>query len=380
MMLHDLKTSSVFEEDAILDVESNEFKTPKRTSNTGLRVGLVFVVLSAVGLAGLNRIGAYPFNRVTTPMEYLSMAQDKLMAAFDVRALQDAADFKASFNGVIKEVGTADPSAMSMKATMKIGAAKGEWPTTIFTFIAKPGKQEKLAKKFKAIKQGIVDLQCEHSQDNDCKKMTSRHFGKISLGKQSVHFGKGEFVFIEVMMPKGPTETKGEKEMTDAFAEHDPRFTAELNFGRTIEDMYDNLNSNVLELPNGVSAKIGAGFASTIFAALREFGFVGGTHVDEVVKMLTGLAQLKERFEIQYKNSADLADSFGDIPTFDKEIESFKKEFASGPRSITKPMKGLQQVCDGVAGVVLTGLPMGSEVVVEFTNFHPSKVLNSLLS
>ena len=41
--------------------------------------------------------------------------------------------------------------------------------------------------------------------------------------------------------------------MAAAFKEHDPRFVAELNFSRTIEDMYDNINTNVAVLPQGLS-------------------------------------------------------------------------------------------------------------------------------
>jgi len=375
-MNHDLKTSSILEEDDTLDVESNAFTTPRQhRTKTGLRLGLAFVVLGAVGLAGLNHVGAYPFNRVTTPLQYLSMAQDKLMTAFSVRALADAADFKATIEGVIKEVGAADPSAMGMKATLKLGEGSGKWPTATFTFNAQPGKQNALAQKLKDIKKGVVDLECQHSRDEDCKKMGE--IVKIKKGQQSVSAGKGEYVFVEVQMPKGPDESQSDKDMAAAFKEHDPRFVAELNFGRTIEDMYDNINTNVAVLPQGLHVKIGTGFASTLFTAMAE-SMPPSARAD--MKVMMGLAKLKERTEILYKTPADIGDAFEDIPTLANELSSFKKGFQDGPPQLVKPMKGLQKVCAGIAGIVINGLPMGAELLVEFTNFHPSKVLNSLLS
>jgi len=375
-MNHDLKTSSILEEGDALDVESNDFTMPRQhRSKTGLRLGLALVVLSAVGLAGLNHVGAYPFNRVTTPLQYLSMAQDKLMTAFSVRALADAADFKATVEGVIKEVGSADPSAMGMKATLTMGDGTGKWPMVYVTFIAQPGKQDKLAKKLRAIKKGVVDLECLRSRDEDCKKMGE--IVKIKKGQQSVSAGKGEYVFVEVQMPKGPSESQSDKDMAAAFKEHDPRFLAELNFGRTIEDMYDNINDNVAVMPKGLSVKVSTAFATTLFTAMAD----SMPRSDRVaMKMMKGIAKLKSRSEILYKTPADLGNAFEDIPTFANELSSFKKGFQDGPKEVVKPMKGLQDVSAGIADIVVTGLPAGAELLVEFTNFHPSKVLNSLLS
>lgn len=385
-MNYELKTNSFFEEDDSLDVESTEVMAHQHhRSKKILRLGLACMVLGIVGLAGLNHVGSYPFNRPITPLQYLNMAQDKFMQAFPIRALADAADFEVTMEGVFKEVGSADPSAMSMNVTTQVGQDKREWPVTIFTFIALSGKEQILKERFEAILKGLVDIECKHSEDADCKKMSD--IVKIAKGEDSPHFGKGNFVFVEIQMPNGQQGQDAEEEFTATFKEHDVKFLAEVSFGRTIEDMYHNINTNIAELPKGLHVKVSAAFASTLFAALvdlsmgpakQDMGFA--KKIEAYMKIMMGFAKLKTRNEILYKTAKDLGDSFGVLPTLAEEIPKLKQSFQSMPHTITKPMTDLHELCSGVAGIEVEGLPGGWELLAKFENFHPSKVLSSILT
>merc|ERR1712217_665543 len=97
------------------------------------------------------------------------------------------------------------------------------------------------------------------------------------------------------------------------------------------------------------------------------------------MKLLTGLAMLKTRSEILYKTKEDLGGAFGDLPTLEQGLSKLKKHFAQAPPEVAEPMKDLYKHCNGVAGIEVDGLPGGWEIVVAFENFHPSKVLASLL-
>jgi len=240
------------------------------------------------------------------------------------------------------------------------------------TFEAKQGKQQKLQNQLENIKKGIVDLQCQHAQDDDCDKMGD--MVEFSKGGKSDHFGKGEYVFATVKLPKGPSETDADKDMGQAFKEHGVRFLAELNLGRTIEDMFDNKNLNVIKLMNGMHIKVASDFASTMFDAAADMG-----PPSPVFKMLKGFSKFTTRQELLYKSDAELGDAFDGVPSFANELEQFKQGFQSGPPQVTKPMGNLQKHAENLKGIVLSGLPGKMEVVVEFTNFHPHKLLNAVL-
>jgi len=368
MQLEHFTTSSILEEG---DVEPVQPAQQSRRTRSGLRLGFLFVTLSAIGMFGLKYTGTYPFNRVLTPMQVMVAAQDKMMAAFTSRALKEKPDFKATIEAVVKEEGTEDPTAMSMHAAMQAGKTKVNWPTVTFTFEAQQGKQTKLQKQLEKMWDGIVKLQCQHAQDDDCNKMSD--MVKFTQGKKSEHFDNGNLVFASVKMPKGPAESDADKDMGKAFKEHSVRFLAELNLGRTIEDMFDNKDMNVVKLLNGMHVKVASDFASSMFDAAADM------QPNPVFKILKGFAKVKTRQEVLYKNDADLGDAFDGIPSFANELDAFKKGLEGGPKEVTQPMANLQKHAESLKGVVVNGLPGKMEVVVEFKNFHPTKLLGAIL-
>ena len=72
------------------------------------------------------------------------------MTALSVHGLAEAAHFKATVEGVIKETDSADTSAIRMNTNLKSGDCSGKWPTATLTFIVQLGKQDGPAKKLQA--------------------------------------------------------------------------------------------------------------------------------------------------------------------------------------------------------------------------------------
>jgi len=361
---------------------TNEVQSPtQRTARRSIAVGLTLFVMSVIALAGFRYSATYSSHRAVTPLQCMSRFQQGLMLAFNSPAMARAlADSSSKFNGtveaVMKEVDTKDPKKMYMKALLKMSNNQDDWPTTILTLNAKPGMQQRLKSKLQKIWDGIVDLHCANAHASECEKT-----GKMVIfkaGRKSLHFGRGYFVFVIIKLPEGPTSEAADWKLAKAFRQHHPMFLAELSFGRTIQDMYNNANSNVATLAQGVKLKVGTAFASAVFVAI---GWEATTPLDRfILKILNGVSKLKSRQELLYKHAEDLGAAFDGLPSFASQLEQLKQAILRGPRKITKHLKNLDKLSAGIVGVVVSGLPQQWEVVMEFKNFHPTKILSSILA
>merc|ERR1719433_1370600 len=177
-------------------------------------------------------------------------------------------------------------------------------------------------------------------------------------------------------LPKEDMEENIDDRLKKALKEHKPEFKASVYVGRDIENMYKHKDSNVVVLSNGFGIKISAGLASSVFQA---FESEIPPRFLPIFKAIYGFARVKERQEFIYKK--DPGDAFDGLPTFGLEIDEFKTQFKqSVPPEVATHLRGLPALMSGVQGFVLEGLPYDWEVVGEFTNFHPSPVLASMLS
>merc|ERR1712194_393962 len=113
--------------------------------------------------------------------------------------------------------------------------------------------------------------------------------------------------------------------MGEAFKDHKVRFLAELNLGRTIEDMFDNKDMNLVKLFNGLHVKVASDFASSLFDAVADM------EPCPYLTIMKGFAKVKTRQEILYKNDADLGGAFDEIPSFATELDAFEQQFKRGP-------------------------------------------------
>merc|ERR1712137_1451839 len=128
----------------------------------------------------------------------------------------------------------------------------------------------------------------------------------------------------------------------------------------------------------GVKLKVGMAFAGSMFVAI---GWEAKTSFDRaVLKFLTGVVKITSRKELLYKRAEDLGAAFDGLPSFTGVLHDIKQSLMQAPRKVTKHIKNLDKLSAGVAGVVVSGLPQQHEVVMEFKNFHPTKILSSILA
>jgi len=354
-----------------MDEETMEFQAPPaRKIKRNHWIGITVVVMGVMGLVGFSQTVAKP----TTPFEHITMAQHKFMSVFSARALKAASilDTKAKFKGslelLINQDGQNDPSAMCVDAALSRnkGSKQAKTPKAIITFVSKAGKASDLKDKL----QDIWDSAASMEEKDDRKEM-----------KKAVQIEYGgdipdDRVSFTMKMPDDIDYDKETDDMEDAFDEMSPKLTASLCFGRTIEEMYANkATDNVIELPKGVEAKIGAKFASLLFQAA---GDSAPPPVANMMTMMKGVASFKGREEILYQNKDELQDAFGSVPTLEEEITQMQRMVQHGPKELTQHLQGLHDLCDGVERMQATGLPLKYELDVTFKNFHPSAVLASM--
>lgn len=172
---------------------------------------------------------------------------------------------------------------------------------------------------------------------------------------------------------------QSDETMEDSFSAMKPKLTASFCFGRTIEEMYaKKTTDNMVVIPNGVEAKIGAKFSSLLFQALAQAAPQDGSIGAPEIGILKGIAKIKTRQEILYQEPKELQDAFGPIPTLANQLKMVQQQVKQAPTELTKHLPGLHELCDGVKRFQVTGLPMKYELDVTFTNFHPSAVLASM--
>lgn len=360
-----------------LDEEATEILVPStRTIERKHWLGIVVVVMGVMGLVGVSQIVPKHTSTIESksisPLEHITMAHQKIMSVFSSRALADAAKDGAKFNeGVellIKQVNQEDPAAMCAKASMTRSTSKATPPQVKVTLRAKSGKSALLHDKVQEIKKTVIGMQSQMGGEEEAAMMNRM----ISVSDNAA----ADEVSITINMPPGMAQV--EDELKDGLGQIKPKFTASLCFGRTIEEMYDNKAENLVELPNGVEAKLGSEFSSLLFQALSD-SLPRYQHEERMMLgMMKGIAKFKTRQEILYHEPSELGDAFRAVPSLKHELEMMQMEIQHGPPAITKHFRGFHELCDGVGGIQVTGLPAKYELDVTFTNFHPSAVLASM--
>lgn len=358
------KKASVYE---AVDVEATEFLVSPSHQATRWRllVGSVAAVCAVVCI-GLNQIGVFASQPTRSPLAHLTSMQDNLMSAFASRALSENSDFNLAYEVTLNEEGAADPNAMSVVADMKVGDGDSSWPQMTVTFAAAAGKQDELNAKLKSILVDVVAMEKEQNGAESAKHLESL----ASITKASSTNG----VLLIIKFPKGPAENADQKELMADFKEHHPTFHAELSFGRTIQQMFHNSNVNMVLLPHGVHAKVGAGIASTVFDMIGDSGV--SREVLPMLSMMKGFSEFSSHEKMIYKHDAT---EFDKLPTLAKEVDDLKQAVKQGPPKLVQHLKGLDKLMTGISSITATGLPLGWEVDVKLTHFHPAPVLASMV-
>lgn len=343
--------------DEMVELVTEAEPQPKRRTWAGLAV----IAVGAVGVVGWTQLKA-PVSR----FDQFTAAHQSLMRAFNNRGLSmlmHVPDTKVKFDFLLNEVGKPDPSAMSVSAEISESKEEHEWPQIITTFKAKEGKQEELTAQFDKIVMGFMKTMPPPM----AKEMKNR-----------VHVAAGDkpgTVDITVVMPKDAAEKAIDKGMAEGLSMAKPKFHAELKLGRTIKEIFDNADDGAMTLTRGLLASVDTQFASLLFdAATPMMG------PNPAIDVLHGFAQFGTKFEFLYKSEEETKEAFGMVPSLSHELMSFKEEFAGQmPEPVQGPMKGLDEVADGLVQLKLTGLPENYQIVADFDNVHIAPLIKAMI-
>lgn len=327
----------------------------KQKAKPWRKLGLAMAAAATIAVA----IGAMTFrSRKMTPIERMHRLHSGLMRAFSTRALQEAADLTATFGFTWAEEGQEDPDAMGIVADISESTEEHDHLQISITFAAQEGKGADLAAQFQKVIDGIAD---ENGAD-------------VTDVVSVMQVDDEDEVVITVTPPE-PEEA--EKEMEEAM-QVKPEFHAELHFGRTIDEMFDNIDENIATLPRGIKGEVSAAVAHTLFNALAEME--GSDPADPQLPaglmMMSGMSKFETTQEFRYRAGTD---AFDNLPTLEDAAMMAGSDLSSGPESIIKPLHGLADLADGVKSIEITGLPNNFEVVMTFTNVHVTPLLKKLI-
>jgi len=346
-----------------MDEELVELVSTRETRPRGRKwVGLAMVIAGAVGVVGWTQI-----NHKVSRLTQLSMMHHGLMRAFHQRGLEEAPDTRLRLNLLLNQVGMPEPTTMSISAEISESKDVHEWPFVTTTFKAKEGKQEELVRQVKDVVGAISDWAKEHGDEGLVEELEQRV--EVSAGKSV------DTVDIIVKLPKEEVEKKAVDMIGDGLKESKPTFTAEFATGRTIAEIFENSGENVVTLAGGLKASIDTEFASLMWEAGRDLVPDFGEF-----DILKGFAQFGTTFSFLYKSPEETEEAFAGVPSLDKEITDFKNGFAgSMPKGVRGPMKGLDEVADGLVEVKLTGLPDNYQIIATLNNCHIAPLIKAMI-
>jgi len=350
---------------SMMDEEMVELVSTRETRPRGRKwVGLAMVIAGAVGVVGWTQT-----NHKVSRLTQLSMMHHGLMRAFHQRGLAEAPDTRLKFNLLLNEVGKPDPTTMSVSAEISESKDVHKWPSVTTTFKAKEGQQEALVKQVKDILTAMIDF---------AKNSTDSPPGMVKELQDRVEVSAGDAtdtVDIRVKLPQEEAEKKGVDMLGDGLKQSKPTFTAEFATGRTIAEIFENSGDNVVTLAGGLKASIDTEFASLIWEAGKGLAPDYGQF-----DILKGFAQFGSTVSFLYKSPEETKEAFAGVPSLEKEIEDFKKGFAGDmPKGIQGPMKGLDDVADGLVEVKLTGLPENYQIIATLNNCHIAPLIKAMI-
>jgi len=248
----------------------------------------------------------------------------------------------------IKEKGNKFPTAMGMKAKLKIGG-DGKWPRILCIYGAKEGKAADLKAK--------LDTLFEDSLESAPPQKVAEIKEMVSI-KQD-----GDSVVVSVTAPKQEFDSEDEK-LKAALKAHKPEFTADFAVARTIEDMLEHKSDSVGMAVHGIEAKVGAVFAESMIVALSDM-----PGLPPPAKAMLGLVRSsKLRNEIYYDDDT-LANV--PLPAVESVLPSLCQELAAVDPRGAKDLKGLQDELAEVQKLVVEGLPYQWELTVDMKGVNP---------
>jgi len=376
---------AAYESAQLIEHAPDGVAAPKQKAKPWRKIGLVMAAMATIAVA----TGAMTLrSRTSTPVERMHRLHKGLMRAFSKRALQEAADLTATFDFTWAEEGQDDPNAMGLVAEISEGTSELDHLQISTVFAAKEGKGADLAAQFQKVIDGVVQY-LEAMQGEGAGGMVTSMVSVAQVGDE-------DSVVINVTPPPPPGLEDAAEEM-DGALEVKPHFHAELNFGRTIQSMFENIDDNLAILPHGIKGHVTASFAHTLFKAVEDemggppMGMGGppsprglqgggrGPPIPDPMMLMGAMSNVNTVQEFRYRSGGKALEAFDQLPSLGAGVKYFASEFAKGPETILAPMHGLADLADGVKSMTVSGLPNNFEIVMSFTNVHVTPLLKEII-
>jgi len=282
---------------------------------------------------------------------------------------------------------------MGMKAGMEPSEDGAKKLQTVITIQALKGKGDMLVKKLQDVWDFALDLWVE---------LDSFNYADLLRSLVKITGGEGDEAIVRIDYPEGPTFLQRAiniinnrcglgAELKAVLQAQEPKFSAEVRFGRTVEEMYEDLDSNMFVLPRGVSVKLDSFVTSIVFYVAEEIlrcSLGGYAHLLQGIPrslrgyahLLQGISKIEtDRMEVLYKSEADLGDAFDGIPSLRQKLRDISWGFREGPPALTRPIRGLEEVTKGITSIAVEGLPYGLAWVARFHNLRLTLPLSSII-
>merc|ERR1711992_82157 len=78
-----------------------------------------------------------------------------------------------------------------------------------------------------------------------------------------------------------------------------PHFHAELQFGRTIDEMFEHIDENLATLPHGIKGQLTAAVAHTLFKAMAEME--GPSDGPSPLMMMSAMSKVETTQDFRYR-------------------------------------------------------------------------------
>jgi len=333
------------------DEESAEelmFSAPQKKAR---RWPWVVLATAVVGVVGMG-------TRQLTPRDdrsfrdHVSFAHGKIGAIIAAAAKKKKYD--SSIEMVVDEYGANPPSALPIKAVLSHGGT-GDFPVVKITFKAKSSTadlKKQLGKIFEA-EQSVLS-----KDDPKMHKELEEAVKIVDLGKDGV--------VMTLKLPKGNGAVKEDEELKQALKKGKPKFTGEIIFARTFDEILNHGKDNPIVAMRGVEAKLNAVIADALIAFLAELD----SPLPEEEKGLAGLFRsTKMRNELYYDK--DKMMNFDMLPPIGKITGQVCGML---PPEVGKTLKKLDEL-DEVTSVVLEGLPYKFKLALTMKNFKPTPIV-----
>jgi len=365
------------DDDAMSDFESNFFLAKKQVTKTRFRLLLAGVALGTLGLAGISHFGL-PVAGTASQPRFQASRYLTLMKKFSKRVLQAAEhDFTADFSLVYTEDGKPDPDAMS--ATLALKASKDDSakdPDNINVIVnlkAQAGKGADLKTALQNIWNASVPEEARKQPDAP----------KISTTVTD------DVVVLDITLPdpSGDQEEKAETALGAAMdRDKSPKWETTLTLGRTLDQMSESADDNILSALGGVKISQSVGIATQMIIGGLEMAEAEAPPpntgmIQMAIPILGSLAKITSDTKIFYKTGAHdnlrlptLAQMFGPM------ISALNSPHNPNSAQLKKGLKGLQDSADGVDKVVMADIPsVPLDFEITFKNFKPLKLLGTFL-